>query len=141
MKKIILSAFMTLVLAVQTLAAPPAMDREKLLRAWFLSDDETYFNNELPQDTIILWQHIPKNPDAQILGKTVHPLGGHIYIIYVDPFYNPNILTARLTLLHEECHIANYEEDGDTTDTAKHGPSFDACFDRLYKQGALKDLL
>src|SRR5271170_3433706 len=58
-------------------------------QALYNSDNELYFNNELPKDIEVVAEEPPHYGDEKILlGVTEHTPGTHYYRIYISPTYN-----------------------------------------------------
>ena len=81
---------------------------------------------------------IPVTYDGKVffqLGETEFRGAGTV--IRVDRRANPARATARLTLLHEMCHVENRVEH---RYFAAHGADFQACMLRLAKNGAFTEV-
>ena len=113
----------------------PILTRAEALQAMQASirdDSEKFFSGGLPVANIkVEWANLNKE---NYLGQTVpYPL--RHYVIRIDRASNPVWRQARLTELHEECHVYQWE-----TEAGGHGPKFDACMLMLAEKGAFKDL-
>ena len=110
-------------------AAPkPAVDAH-CLQAIYADYNETYFGNDLPKDTKILYAPDPDDPtnigatQCSLDIKTEKPT--HC-TIYIAPYANVAQPAAIETLIHESCHIATWEaamHDGE----GSHGKEWKAC--------------
>lgn len=120
---------LTLTLLFSLSPAPPVD-----LQVWFAGYNEMYFNDALPKTVLVDW-HLN---DPRYLGLTDYEEHGEYYHIMLNPEYNKSGKTARLTLLHEMCHVSLRHDDDVEFD--QHGPKWQACMHRLANAGAMEDL-
>ena len=102
------------------------------LQAAFKSYNQEYFGGRLLANTEVVWSH--ELDDAGDYGDSVKKSDGH-FLIRVSPYWNPGNEEARLTLLHEMCHVDTWGAN-----ELEHGPSWRTCRDRIMIEGALDDL-
>ena len=107
----------------------PVMNQEEL-QAWYQTYNRRYFADTLPTDVKFQWVDMHYK---HRMGETECHLGS--CIIRLDPSYNEAFPVAKETLLHEMCHVKNYDE----FDT--HGRRWQSCMHTLWLDGAFEDLL
>jgi hypothetical protein len=71
------------------------------LNQWYRGYNEEYFANELPKTTRVTWGDLTLQDDIGM--SQILPNG--TWIIIIDRAKNPSPVQARLTLLHESCHV------------------------------------
>lgn len=109
------------------------MTNEKL-NQWYRGYNEEYFANELPKDTTVKWGDLTLQDDIGL--SELRPDG--TWVIVLDRANNPSPVQARLTLLHESCHVRTWVRN--MTEFETHGDKFQACMLQLAHQGAFKEL-
>jgi hypothetical protein len=109
--------------------------------ALYQSDNELYFNNQLPPADV-KEEDLELDPDGmKYYGQTWHPKGSHDYAIRINPFDDE--VTEEETMLHEVCHVSVMENEmaaGEEVKENYHGPEFQDCMLTLAKKGAFRDL-
>lgn len=110
----------------------PASDPQ--LRRWYLAFNRAWFNSELPDDVTLFWE-----PAHGCIGECERDNYGGVFrlsesdiVVRLDPTIRFSETIAKLTLLHEMCHIK--------LPRANHGPRFQAEMLRLAQLGALRKL-
>lgn len=110
------------------------------LKTWYGSYNETYFQSELPKDVGITWANLAVVQfDGSLEFRTIaETVFGDGYIrIRIDRTTNIARSTARLSILHEMCHVENHVENHGFVE---HGPEWQACMMRLAKAGAFTEI-
>jgi hypothetical protein len=92
------------------------------LRRWFRYYNKKYWNNELPDDTVLLWA-----PLTDAHGEA------RVKEIRLDPGLQLFPKFMRIILLHEMAHLRNLRWH--------HGKKFQNEIDRLYAAGAFRGLI
>jgi hypothetical protein len=98
------------------------------LKAFYDTYNANYFGGKLPSNTVV--EYGEANGAMAITMKD----GGHFRII-INKTFNPVPRAAHLTLLHEQCHIASWQQELDD-----HGPRFQHCMRTLALEGAFDEL-
>ena len=111
---------------IRTVLAAEEFHRPEALHRVYADVNRQGFAGALP-DVRTDWA-VLKSPEAS--GETF--FDGKGFVILLDPDNNPTPEEARLTMMHEACHVATYGKDSDP-----HGPTFQACRARLQKFGAV----
>jgi len=93
-----------------------------------------YFLGQLPKKVNVLWSDMTDGESKGDMGATWVDTNG-VRQIRIDRKTNPVPRQARLTLLHEQCHI---KTDGKELDS--HGIRWQACMVDLSEHGAFHDL-
>lgn len=97
---------------------------DRTLRQWYISYNDTLFQNELPADVDVEWADLSA---YRAMGMTFND--GKHYKIDIDDKYNPAETTRNETLIHEMCHIEVSYVEGDEIDD--HGPKWQGCMLRI----------
>lgn len=103
-----------------------AGNRVTNLQRWYDGYNEVYFNNSLPKDTIVAYG------ETGHMGLTTKNSGR--YTITISYIWNPDNKEALITLQHEMCHVATYDE------FETHGPRWLKCMHNLADRGAMDAL-
>lgn len=96
--------------------------------------NRNYFGGHLPADTEVLYQ-VPPTPHERALGLT-DVVNGH-FVIYVNPNLNVDPMIAEETVIHESCHIEEWNMAGKESD---HGPHWQSCMKILANEGAFEGI-
>lgn len=104
------------------------------LNSWYRGYNEEYFANQLPKNTVVKLGDL--TPQDDIGMSQILPNGN--WIIIIDRAKNPSPVQARMTLLHESCHVRTYIRG--MAEFEVHGDKFQACMLQLAHQGAFKEL-
>lgn len=105
--------------------ATPITDKD--LNLWYRGYNEVYFMDQLPKDVVVNWGDLS---GYKWMGVTV----GHSIVL--DKASNKILRVAKMTLLHEMCHL-----DPDASKALDiHGREFDACMLKVAEQGGFHDL-
>lgn len=98
--------------------------------------NEDYFLGQLPRDTEVVYGNLTQLND---MGYTWKDDAGRFHIT-VDKETNPVERQARMTLLHEACHVEveTHKLNRDPFDA--HGIEFQNCMVNLAEHGAFRDL-
>lgn len=127
MKRLSLLALLILACAlyspVKRLVAPQCLNP----KAWYDSDNEVYFDNSLPTDTIVDYS----NHQVGVLAVTTYQ-NGRFHIAF-NRDYAASAPVVHLFMLHELCHVQTWNED------AEHGTAWVACMRTLETKGAIDD--
>lgn len=109
-------------------------DAPDRLEPWYLGYNVKYFNGELPTDIQIT--HDLVNDCCMAVTNYVGKTG--LSSIQFNKKYEPSLKQARMTLLHEQCHIflATHNE----FELDDHGPKWQICMHDLSRKGAFEDL-
>lgn len=102
------------------------------LSSWYQGYNDKYFQGELPVNTVVSFDL----RDDRFMALTEH--SGSYFRIDFNPKYNNSPKVARMTLLHEMCHIRQFVESEREFDD--HGIKWQTCMMNLAKQGAMSDL-
>ena len=139
MRKLLLP--IVILLFVTSVAAKPrphyrvvedSQERQQELSQWYLGYNHQYFQDELPQDTVLSRDlH-----DDRFMALTTYVDGR--YHIQINPRYNESRKSERIDILHESCHVLMFIENDYELDD--HGPHWQACMHRLAHQGAFESL-
>lgn len=116
--------------------------------ALYQADNELYFNNELPKNVEVV---AAEAPDAEVtfqkehaydIAETEHTVGTHWYKMFISPTYNLTLTDERESVLHESCHIKEWEiyEKKGSSYGGGHGPEWQGCMLDLAKKGAFSDI-
>jgi len=90
-----------------------------------------YFHGRLPKNTVIGW-----GPDPGSYAYTTND--GGVFIINFSTSYNIGSRYEELTLLHEMCHVQEWNE---AVKKNLHGPKWKVCMYKLKLAGAFDELL
>lgn len=104
------------------------------LEPWYLGYNAQYFNHELPTEITI--DH--DLTDDRFMALTEFGKQYGVYRITFNRKFEPSPRQAKLTLLHEMCHIKldmDLEKELDD-----HGPIWQGCMHELARKDALNDL-
>ena len=117
------------------LCAAPRMTDERL-QGWFNFWNTTLYEDKLPP-TVVKWGDLTAQND---MGQTlcVHTEEGYRCTIIIDRNTNPIERSAKLTLVHEMCHVV--VDTSSAREFDAHGPKFQACMLERAKEGTLSDL-
>lgn len=103
-------------------------DAKTMLEYMYAANNEAYFNGRLPKDTRIVYTTpIPYGA----IGDTESTVP---ITIYIDSYYNRNMVQADETLLHEQCHVAV------PIGLEAHGPEWQGCMYKLADNRAFEGL-
>lgn len=106
---------------------------------WYKVYNKRFFGDRLPHNVMFLWTDTHMYPPEQrLLGATHCTIGHTVCTVAIDRHYNVADVTMQLTLLHEMCHIQEWQPDAGAD---QHGPKWRACRAGLYSAHALDDLL
>jgi hypothetical protein len=113
------------------------------LQSDYYEYNDKLFWGALPHATVE-WADLSQTAD---MGSTKTRPDGSI-VILIDPKLNPAARQARMTLLHEMCHISNWKKRPiipgsilqESYGLDGHGPAFDGCMLGIAKQSGFKDL-
>jgi galactose-1-phosphate uridylyltransferase len=103
------------------------------LDTWYASNNERYFNNELPKNVLIT--HDLKDDNFEAV--TEHGSYGWFHISF-NPTYNRSVNQEKFTLLHEMCHVQQLTSDEEEFD--QHGKKWQACMHRIADAKGFDDL-
>jgi hypothetical protein len=113
-------------------ALPITAQQDRHLDEWYASFNHSYFQDELPANTVIT-----RNlTDDRFMAITEYENGR--YHIGINPKYNISSKSERINLLHEMCHIRGFIEHDDEFD--QHGLKWQTCMHSLADQKAFEDL-
>ena len=101
------------------------------LEKWYQGYNHKYFGDELPAAIIV---HTLK--DEHRMAETEQ--AGTYYEIRMNPKYEPSEQQARMTLLHEMCHVENLASPEPVFED--HGRVWQGCMHDLANEGAFEDL-
>lgn len=99
-----------------------------VLSQQYNDDNYKWFEAKLPKSTKVFYGEADGNV------ADVYTVGGE-FVIEINPKYNRNPSQEMFSLLHEECHIKTWNENG-----IGHGPIFQACMFNLASRGAFSEL-
>lgn len=99
------------------------------LDVWFAEYNTKYFKNKLTT-TAVMWTTLL---DDDTLAKCFK-VSDYYFLILLNSKEVVTERQIRFTLLHEQCHVANWDEDDD------HGPKWKASMRWLASIGAFDDL-
>ena len=105
--------------------------QEKELRAWYNDYNTAYFQGKLPLDTVID-KGVRKGRYAE-----TYKVGPKFHITFSTPYMQGQRYIS-LTLLHEMCHIQEWDE---AFNGKEHGPKWKGCMYKLKLAGAFDELL
>lgn len=100
------------------------------LNVWYKTYNERYFDNKLPEDAIVDYGEY--NDDYM---ATTSKLPNGTFHIGLNEKFTSAARVAHLVILHEQCHIATWNEAVD------HGPRWRVCMLGLDIMGANRGLL
>ena len=114
--------------------SPSRAEGLRIMQQMVAEDSHNFFMDKLPVEGIkVVWADISKKPDY-LIGQTIpYPLNH--FVIKIDRATNPALRQARMTQIHEECHIYTWERDH-----GNHGPEFESCMQMVALQGGFRDL-
>jgi len=98
-------------------------------KIWFDEYNQAYFLGALPYDTTVRYGNLNGH-----MGETRHEDGRFEIVIDIETNKAEN--GARLTLLHEECHVETWNLGG----LDIHGRAWETCMHRLADAGAFDHL-
>lgn len=101
------------------------------LQATYDSFNEEYFNNSLPKNAVVDYGEYDDDFMA-----TTQVISGNRFHIALNESYTGGARNARLTLLHEQCHIKTWGQDRD-----QHGKLWRSCMLQLDMAGAFREQL
>jgi len=113
-------------------------EEQDFVNNWYAATNATYFDDELPKDTLIQIHVIPPDRQAEFTIAETTPLGNGQYVIQLDPRFNLSGNQEALSLDHEICHVYLIQRDGDGDNI--HGSRFQSCMRNLAIKGAFDDL-
>jgi hypothetical protein len=99
------------------------------LRAVYVEFNDEYFHNTLPKDTVIDYA----GHDDRYVATTRQIEDGRFHIA-LNKNYAGSMEAARLTILHEDCHIKTWNQEFD-----EHGKRWRACMLALDAAGAFRE--
>jgi SprT-like family len=102
------------------------------LLGFFEEYNEAFFNKKLPENTIVDWDE-----HGEVMART--KLVGGQYHIALNQKYSAANRFARLMVLHEMCHIKNFDEEDPKTEN--HGPRWRTCMLKIEIQGGNRAIL
>jgi SprT-like family protein len=129
MKKLILA--LLLLLASAKALAPAVPDP---LEVWYQGYNVALFNHELP-DRIQIDQNFH---DDRYMAATDYQEHAQIYVIRINPKYNPSPKQARENLLHEMCHMRQLVSGEVEFDD--HGKKWQSCMHGIANKNGFEDL-
>ncbi len=103
------------------------------LKAWYDADNEEYFNNKLPHDTVVEYGTPLARDGHEVIAMTTQ-VAGVFHIVFSRKYALANRV-SHLFLIHESCHLESWAEFDE------HGPKWKACMHRVEAAGAYEDLL
>jgi hypothetical protein len=109
------------------------MQSDRQLKMAYSKYNKLYFNNELPDNTVLIWEPTPKN-DAVCC--PVYEVVDNCFEIKIDPALKGEPAYWRMVLLHEMIHVAIWRKHP----KHQHGKVFTDEKDRIYALGALRKL-
>lgn len=115
---------------VKSKIVTPPMSEEGIADL-YRQNNEQWFGNKLPKDTIIKWANLHSEGR---FGKSWKDSSGVFHIV-LDMEFNEADVQMRITLLHEMCHVATGKE------VSEHGPLWRAKMRALLLEGAFDGLL
>ncbi|HXQ38134.1 MAG TPA: SprT-like domain-containing protein [Anaerolineales bacterium] len=98
------------------------------LHAQYEQDNERFFNNRLPKNTIIDYGET----DPQYMATT--SLAGNTFRISFNPVYAKSERLDEYLLFHEACHIVTWRHGVD------HGPEWRTCMLKIDVQGGFREI-
>ena len=109
------------------------MESDKQLKHWFSKYNRKWFNGELPEDTVVIWE-----PVNGCFAETcpIYEVEAGKFIIRMNPSQRGWPSFWKLTLLHEMCHLHLWNEHP----KHNHGKVFDREMQRLALAGAFHNL-
>jgi len=121
----------------QHLSAPAVAGKDlpKDLDKWYAVYNTEFFDDKLPRNPVIDWGEYDGN---RMASTTVLP-DGRFHIAFNEKYCLAE-RTARLVLLHEQCHVQTFSEVN-RDPKSEHGPRWRTCMLNLYQQGAFKKTL
>lgn len=109
------------------------MQSDKQLKRWFNKYNALYFNNTLPDDTILFWEPL-SNADGMTC--PVYEISAGKFSIRLDPGIKGFSAYWRSTLLHEMCHLALWPNHP----KHQHGKVFNDRMLKLAQDGAFNKI-
>lgn len=109
------------------------MQSDRQLKRCYSDYNRKYFNSELPDNTVLIWEPTPQN-DAVCC--PVFEVVDGCFEIKIDPALKGEPHWWRIVLLHEMIHVAIWRKHP----KHQHGKVFEDEKDRIYALGALKKL-
>ncbi len=109
------------------------MQSDRQLKRWYAKYNREFFDDKLPQDTVIYWC---PSPGAHADTCPVFEVAAGVFEIKIDPAIQGITCFWRMILLHEMIHVALWPRHP----KHQHGRLFIAEKDRIYALGALKKL-
>jgi hypothetical protein len=141
MNKIALLALAVAIMFIPKFFAAEAkadVDPSDNLYIWYASYNDVYFGDKLPRDPVITHAKLP----ADTMADTTYNEDDKRFHIRLNSMYRIGPRFEHLTLQHELCHIATFDEDVYEPDGVKnHGPRWRACQLRLETSGAWREEL
>jgi hypothetical protein len=106
---------------------------DRYLANFYGGSNDVYFDGKLPKNVTVLYEpNVSWNGDED-LGLTTNDYGTH-YTIRINSYYVRDMKHGEMTMYHEECHLATWNEFN------QHGPAWKQCMRRLAEQGAFDEL-
>lgn len=99
----------------------------------YRSLNSQYFQDRLPADTIVDWSET----GSTNMATTFRMSDGRFHIALNERYLKAERVLA-LTMLHEQCHIKNFQE---AEAGQEHGPRWRTCMLELDLQGAFRNQL
>ena len=109
------------------------MVSDRQLRLAYAKFNRLYWNSELPADTVLIWEPVPKCDGVTC---PVFEVRDGCFEIKMDPALKGEPCWWRIVLLHEMCHVAIWRRHP----KHQHGKVFQEEKNRIYALGALKKI-
>ena len=115
----------------------PKISDNAWIKGWYNSDNETYFQNQLP-NIPVTWDNLGQDKNGNlIMGDTAESTPDNVVIsIRLDRYTNVTAGETIMTLRHEECHVK--VDPSLPADADPHGAEFQSCMISLAEAGAFK---
>lgn len=111
---------------------------EGYVRDWYAIYNVQYFDDKLPKDTVVTYADIKptiSDPRTDLMGITWQDFNQKMHI-QLNPRYVSGERFAKITLLHEMCHIKTWGQSN-----KEHSFQWRACMLGLDTQGAFRKLI
>lgn len=109
------------------------------MRVLYTTYNDAYFQNRLPKNTVV--DMLEPNPDY--MASTT--CDNDACEIHFNQDYVVAARTAKLTMLHEMCHVKTWGKDettfGEVTEQIQHGRRWRSCMLELDAEGANREIL
>lgn len=115
----------------------PKISDNEWLQRWYDSDNEIYFQSQLP-NIPVTWDNLGHDKSGNlIMGDTAERMPDNVAIsIRLDRYTNVTAGETIMTLRHEECHAK--VDPSLPADADPHGAEFQSCMIGLADAGAFK---